>query len=208
MAKVLNGYGVNTSAQSITLIGTASETEFAHKQQQRKEVFKREAQKVTMATEGLHPCRKVLFMQSGYPETVRRLQGAYDPARHQPVTNRQYSRQPRESRNEEGILAHMEHLAGQTTKEHSWNYRAQRYNKSRGWKATVDKIMVGQGPPPKAILYPQNASHQQLLALTHSLAMPDPRVPPPDISPRPPAQAAIQAPKRNIFGGEIRTHTA
>lgn len=127
MDKVVNGYGISTSTHSITFVGNASATEFAEKQMQRRQVIKQEAIKITNQTEALHPCRKVLFMQSNYPETVRRLQGAYQPASHQPVTSRQYARNQRISRNEKTIQEHMAALTEDVNKEYAWNFRRQRY---------------------------------------------------------------------------------
>lgn len=41
--------------------------------------------------------------------------------------------------------------------------------------------MTGEAPPGKEILFPQVATHQQILALTGSLKMPDPNKQPPDV---------------------------
>lgn len=232
MSKVVNGYGIHTSQQSITHIGTASATQFAQQQQQRRQMFREEATKVSRFTEKLHPSRKVLHMQSNYPETVKKLQGIYQPESHQPVTSSQYMRPVRTARNETALQSHLEQLKNETTREYRWNARTKLYNNSRGRKATVDKIIIGQGPASNGtILYPQNATHQQLLALTKSLAMPDPRIPAPEVTPRAKytpaaattggygifgtrttsnskAPASGRSTNSGRFGGEIRASTA
>lgn len=208
MSKVLNGYGISTSQQSITLIGTASATQFAQQQQQRKQFFREEALQVTRCTEKLHPSRKVLHMQANYPETVKRLQRVYQSSSHQPVTSSQYMRPVQTARDDPGLKSHLEHLKNETTREYNWNLRTNRYNRSRGRKATVDKIIIGKGPANSGgPLYPQNATHQQLLALTKSLAMPDPRIPAPEVTPRQnyAAMAASAASEDcGIFGNRTR----
>lgn len=41
------------------------------------------------------------------------------------------------------------------------------------------QVLSGTAPMPKDILFPQQASHQSVLALTGMLACPDARIPPP-----------------------------
>src|SRR3546814_9683644 len=89
------------------------------------------------------------------------------------------------ARDETAVRSHLQHLKQETVAEYRWNVRSNKYNSSRGRKATVDKIIIGKGPAKNGSqLYPQHATHQQMLALTKSLAMPDPRIPAPDATPR------------------------
>lgn len=72
----------------------------------------------------------------------------------------------------------------QTQREHDFNNRKLMYNKECGRKAQVSNIICGRAPPAKEMLFPQGATHQQILALTNSSAAPDARKMPPPV-PRP-----------------------
>lgn len=69
----------------------------------------------------------------------------------------------------------------QTQREHDLNNRKLLYNKECGRKAQVSNIISGKASHEREMLFPQGATHQQILALTHSSAAPDANKIPPAV---------------------------
>mmetsp|Transcript_38766 Transcript_38766/g.39460 ORF Transcript_38766/g.39460 Transcript_38766/m.39460 type:complete len:245 (-) Transcript_38766:93-827(-) len=134
-----------------------------------------------LATE--HPSRKVSFVNRQYPETAKKLSNCLkENMNKQPVQ----SYQTKNTNNSDIFnLKQKEEvntIARNIQSEHHVNERKMRYNQNVGCQATVYQAMTGRTAMPKDYLYPQKASHQQILSLTNSLKMPDPFKNPPEVS--------------------------
>ena len=70
-------------------------------------------------------------------------------------------------------------MAKNVSEESQLNYRKRLYNREVGRKAAVNEIMAGSAPMPKHVLFAQKMNHNQILAMTGSLAAPDARNIPP-----------------------------
>ncbi len=63
--------------------------------------------------------------------------------------------------------------------ERELNERKRLYNREVGRKAVVNAVLAGTAPMPKPMLYPQKATHVQILAMTGNLKAPNANIVPP-----------------------------
>lgn len=166
-----------------------------------REVFKREAKDVSKALESNHYSRRLKNMQVYYPETITKLSHAPSTSHAEPRQTQSHQMHASPSHNSElriiqptfkilippntaDILRENEFnrvKSEQTFREHDLNNRKLLYNKEVGRTAEVSKIICGKAHPTKEMLFPQGANHQQILALTGTLKMPNAHTAPPPV---------------------------
>jgi len=156
-----------------------------------KDHFKQEAKQVTEYLTGIHHARKLDFMQVGYSDTITKLsklQADKPVVLQQPVA----PEPAKTSTNTAADLIRLrqwEQQMSSTIAKESNDNRMKRYkNREVGRKASVNEIMTGKftsmGEEKHGLgydLFPQKCTHTQILAMTHSLAMPSA-----DVIPAPP----------------------
>ena len=145
--------------------------------------FREEAQAVTSHLKGVHHFRKLPDMQTQYSSTVERLSktqanvptyiqkagpeaGEMVPAHHSDQSLKKFS-------------DFQEVMRDKSYKEYDLNERKKRWNKECGRKASVDAIITGTAKPSKVYLFADKISHNQVLAMTGTNAMPNPHKEPP-----------------------------
>ena len=173
-----------TSEFSATMIGVH---ENVNKNDNQTKLYRTEAKQVSNFLTSVHHARKLPAMQLNYSETVHKLsknQGnvslvvdppaAAVPTKHskdhkqQLVKEDQFYNKMRQDINKETYI----------------NDRKSRYNFAMGQKAQIKQIFEGTAAVPKHQLFPQKATHLQVLALTGALKMPDANKLPPDVPAR------------------------
>jgi hypothetical protein len=194
---------------SATQIGTVDPSNDRHREA--REVYKREAHDISQALEANHHSRRLKNMQVYYPDTITKLSHSHDQQKTKAPPPQQQQQQIIQSHRSQSskftiicfdlfiLLTHIiccpaimreqeftKTKSQQTHKEHDFNNRKLMYNKECGRVAQVRNIICGEASSTKEMLFPQGATHQQILALTHSDAAPDAHKMPP----------AVQRPKK------------
>eukprot|EP00981_Chlorochromonas_danica_P007019 scaffold1524_cov182-Ochromonas_danica.AAC.3 len=179
-----------------------------------REIYLEESRAIARVMTSVHHSRKQSHQQVYYPETTQRLgqlqanrsssyatlagSGAFDFT----GTASSYSTLPSSSSSSSAIRpsdrakshahevkemtlrAYQEKMTEAIKQEQFINSRKRNYNREVGRKAIVNKVIAGTAPLPKYTLFPQGASHEQILALTNTLKAPDANSLPPEV-PRP-----------------------
>lgn len=150
--------------------------------------------------EGTHPVRKVLHMQSCYPETIRLLSdkertvsSAYGrraknqtsrsgpfPAPQPPISSR-WIRGPPHKAQSSSFAANSskgedasDQIRRRAAHEYDFCHRKMAHNRAKGHEARVDGILTGTSPLTANIpLFPAHATHQQLSGLVRRPSYPD-----------------------------------
>lgn len=156
-ARITNGYGMNTSAFSPSNIGIFDSSSVQRRQQNESLKVKllEDAKYQSYVNKSSHPFKKTLHLQKCYPETVRRLKVDSLPL-------------PEESSRRKAQESHPVNpqQVQKLTKEYGFTHAKMEYNSFKGKESAVDKIITGDCPIPKHNpLYPQNATHTQLLSI-------------------------------------------
>ena len=168
--------------------------------------FREESKVVCEQLQGIHYARKLGFMQVNYSDTVNKmsdfqkikpvtLDGTLTTTSHSntnslnsTMTNTHGHKQDNTngigynnfSMNKSMKMREYEaQMAKNVSEESQLNYRKRLYNREVGRKAAVNEIMAGSAPMPKYVLFAQKMNHNQILAMTGSLAAPDARNVPP-----------------------------
>ena len=142
-----------------------------------KQHFREEAAQVTDFLRGVHHARKLGHMQVNYSDTVGKLSKIQATV---PVLL-QEPKQPDPphsiSKNHETVIVKRKEFEESMNRnignESSLNQLKRMNNREIGRKAVVNEVMNGTGAIPKNLLFPQKATHMQILAMTGSLCMPD-----------------------------------
>lgn len=150
-------------------------------------VFQEESKAVSQYLQGVHHSRKIGHQQVNYNDTVAKLgklqatTPVYVVRNDTPAAGVSSIIQPGREMKINEFNAKM---SGLIKKEQDINERKRMHNKESGRIAVVDKVIAGTAPMPKPILFPQKATHVQVLALTGNLKAPDANILPPRL-PRP-----------------------
>ncbi|CAM9437587.1 unnamed protein product [Heterosigma akashiwo] len=167
--KIPNGYGIKTSSLSITHLGMKGPQQQAWRDQPH---VKRDLMCQLQAQKRVHAARKELYMQAGYPETLRKLKNgeiqhkqtprelleATRPLTMSQLDLRKHQYQPPPS-------ASTQAFHGSLRGETAFNATKRRYLSRRGQAASVPEIIrqVGPGrglrPGERPLLFPQDATH-------------------------------------------------
>lgn len=149
-----------------------------------REVFEKEAAEVSEFLRGVHHSRKIAHQQVNYSQTVAKL-GKFQ--QEVPV----YLKQEESNHNTTmgfgntatgyKLKEFNDRMSNYIVQEKDMNDRKRLFNREAGRKAVVNKIIDGTAPMPKPLLFPQKATHTQILALTGTLKAPDARIVPPRI---------------------------
>ena len=136
--------------------------------------------------QGVHHSRKIAHQQVNYADTVSKL-GKFQ--QEVPVYTIK-----REEHNAFGasqgfgntgagykLQEFNDKMSSYILQEKDMNDRKRLYNREVGRKAVVNKLIDGTAPMPKPWLFPQKATHTQILAMTGTLKAPDARIIPPRI---------------------------
>ena len=156
-----------------------------------KDHFRKEAAEVTNYLQGIHHARKLDFMQVGYGDTINKL--SKFQAEVPVVLTKPAAPEPgKTSTNTQADLIKLQEWESRmsaTIAKESHDNQMKRYkNRGVGRKATVNEIMAGKFDEKPKIglgydIFPVGCTHTQILAMTHSLAMPSadkiPDPPPP-----------------------------
>jgi hypothetical protein len=148
-------------------------------------VFEREAVEISGFLRGIHHSRKIAHQQVNYSDTVSKL-GKFQ--QEVPVYIEKRDEVDHNSSSGFGSTAagykakeFNEKMSQYIVGEKDMNDRKRIYNREVGRKAVVNKIIDGTAPMPKPLLFPQKATHTQILALSGTLKAPDARIVPPRI---------------------------
>eukprot|EP01041_Mallomonas_annulata_P002353 gene2353-4566_t len=150
--------------------------------------YKTEAATVQQKLQQVHHSRNLPYMERNYPVTAERLCAIQNEHNSNQLSNTSSSSpiKPIANKRTVGLVntnsEYGQKLAENIQKEHVINERKMRYNQNVGSQASVYQSLTGRTPMPKDFLYPQNASHQQILTLTGSVMMPSPFKDPPQVS--------------------------
>jgi len=193
--KIPNGYGIKTSSLSITHLGMKGPQQQAWRDQPH---VKRDLMCQLQAQKRVHAARKELYMQAGYPETLRKLKNgeiqhkqtprelleATRPLTMSQLDLRKHQYQPPPS-------ASTQAFHGSLRGETAFNATKRRYLSRRGQAASVPEIIrqVGPGrglrPGERPLLFPQDATHSGCLQIAGQARGADPRAPAPPVAPPP-----------------------
>lgn len=135
--------------------------------------YKNEAAEVCQQLANVHHSRRLPYVNKQYPETTGRLSELLSGNQPAIVDNKS------EGIRKDNVSTHRqeEHirvLNDGIKAESAFNENKMRYFRNVGRQAVVYQEMTGRTPLPREFLYPQKASHQQILSLTGSIIMPDP----------------------------------
>eukprot|EP01040_Poterioochromonas_malhamensis_P002152 gene2152-2293_t len=181
----------SVSSLSATMIG-------AHEEYSNpgREIFIQEAREITAYIKDIHHSRKISHQQVNYPETVQKLSNILSEKSFQSFSSGNQLNQPmartetdfHKSMNLEArtmkLKEHQQKMIDHMKTERHINERKRLYNREIGRKAVVNQILSGSGPLTKSPIFPQKASHEQILAITGTLHAPNPFLIPPEV-PRP-----------------------
>ncbi len=192
--RVVNGYGITTSLQSITQLG-ANEHASASLAQYKAGAIAAEA-----AVKQKHgPAIRSLHMQKNYPETRRLMQPPYGrlAVAETPRELKDVSFPPTNmhatkwDRHDKPFSETHPERSKQLATDLNWGngHRKQLLEKAQTTNVNyIIKQKDSSGQPFKAgsdTLFPQHASHMYLLQLTHAACAPDPRIQPGPLPQRP-----------------------
>ena len=178
--RVNKKWNTSTSTLSAVNIGLTNTNDRHAKARQH---FKDESKVVITHMQNVHHTSKLPDMQVQYSSTVDKLSKAMKD--HPVYVQKSEQEVPPGATWFQGPESEMKYaefqdrMNGTIANEADLNERKRRYNKEMGRKASVDEIMTGTAPEGKTYLFPQGATHTQILAQTGALAMPDARVEPP-----------------------------
>lgn len=175
--------GRKTSQFSATMIGVHDQ---ANKNDWAKQAYKEEGRQVAAYLTGVHHARKLPAMQLNYAETVNKLSKLQVE---KPITRAPPAQAApeRHSANHAQVVvkqeAYLNKMRADIKSENFINDRKRRYNFSQGQTASIRDVFENSGPAPARgeKLFPQKATHLQVLALTGALKMPDANKLPPDV---------------------------
>lgn len=150
-----------------------------------REVFEQEAAVISEYLRGVHHSRKISHQQVNYSETVGKLGKIQSTVpvylerrdEHNVNTTQGFGNTATGYKLKEFNDA----MSKVIVEEKGMNDRKRLYNREVGRKAVVNKIIDGTAPNPKPFLFPQKATHTQILALTGTLKAPDARNLPPKV---------------------------
>mmetsp|Transcript_23045 Transcript_23045/g.38590 ORF Transcript_23045/g.38590 Transcript_23045/m.38590 type:complete len:192 (+) Transcript_23045:133-708(+) len=167
---------------SATMIGLHPE---ADRNARAKEVFANEARETSDYLRGVHHSRKIGHQQVNYSDTVSKL-GKFQ--REVPVYTTKVAETQTQGANgfsntgtEYKLTEFNEKMSQYISKEKDMNDRKRLYNRETGRVAVLNDVLAGTGPMPKTYLFPQKATHTQILALTGTLKAPDANIVPPRV---------------------------
>ena len=168
---------------SATMIGVH---DLANKNDWAKQAYREEANQVASYLTGVHHARKLPAMQLNYSDTVNKLSKLQcdKPVVVAPPVSKE---PPRHSANHSQVVVkqkeYMNRMTDDLNKESNINLRKRRYNFSQGATSSVKGVFDGSSKVPSGgeKLFPQKATHLQVLALTGMLKMPSANVMPPDV---------------------------
>lgn len=167
-----------------------------------RQIYLDEARVIAGVMGGVHHSRKQGHQQVSYPETVKLLgslqasrsssqatlsAGSSSSSNSQAALSSTSSKQLpyNQTRVYEAKEMRLKDFQEQMTQhivaEHHMNDRKRNYNREVGRKAVVNQVISGTGPMPKVALFPQGATHEQILALTNTLKAPDANKLPPEV---------------------------
>jgi hypothetical protein len=167
---------------SATMIGVH---DTSNKNDWSKQAYRQEAKQVASYLTGVHHARKLPAMQLNYSETVNKLSKLQveKPITRAPPPQKEPERH---SKNHGEVVlkqeAYLNKMRNDIKQETFVNDRKRRYNFSQGQTASIRDVFENKGEPPRGEkLFPQKATHLQVLALTGALKMPDANKLPPDV---------------------------
>jgi hypothetical protein len=175
--------GKQPSQFSATMIGQNGPSDRLSKA---REVFQNEAGEISSYLQGIHHSRKIAHQQVNYSDTVARL-GKYQsevPLYLQKTTevNPHATVAFGNGSGEYRISEYNQKMGQYIIKEKDMNDRKRLWNRETGRKAVLNDVLAGTGPIPKGFLFPQKATHTQILALTGTLKAPDASIVPPRVA--------------------------
>lgn len=167
---------------SATMIGIHDNNKSTNSPSSPAQVYKKESKEVLSFLEGVHHSRKISHQQVNYADTVQKLSRMQSsvPTYTQNIVNKP----------QENIVHSMKYkefndkMNGNTRTEQDLNYRKRLYHREIGRVSAVDGILSGKAPPSVDRIFPQKASHTQVLAITGTLKAPNANIQPPTV-PRP-----------------------
>ncbi len=148
-----------------------------------REVFEAEAAEISKYLQGVHHSRKISHQQVNYSDTVARLGKfqsdvpVYAPKHEEHAATQSFGETAAGFKMKE----YNDRMGQYILQEKDMNDRKRLYNREVGRKAVVNKIIDGTAVMPKPLLFPQKATHTQILALAGTLKAPDARIIPPRI---------------------------
>jgi len=151
-----------------------------------KQAYKEEGKQVASYLTGVHHARKLPAMQLNYSETVNKLSKLQvdKPITRAPPAQKEPERH---SKNHAQVVvkqdAYLNKMRNDIKSETFINDRKRRYNFSQGQTASIRDVFENSGPAPARgeKIFPQKATHLQVLALTGALKSPDANILPPDV---------------------------
>ena len=152
-----------------------------------REVFEKEAKEVSEYLRGVHHSRKIGHQQVNYSDTVAKL-GKFQadvPVYTPKQEESQLSTTQGFGNTAAGfkLKEYNDKMSGYICQEKDMNDRKRIFNRETGRKAVVNEIISGTGAiPTKQLLFPQKATHTQVLAIAGTLKAPDARIVPPRIA--------------------------
>ncbi|CAM9210918.1 unnamed protein product, partial [Chrysoparadoxa australica] len=163
-ARVTNGYGYSTSVLSASNIGLSDHSSIQRQAtvSAQADAFKDDALFQMQQLKLKHPSRKVLHLQSCYPDTVKRLE---ENGKHQrkmtPPQLKTFSKSDRTFTAPSDIFlstVEIPEVVEVQHKAYKFAHEKMIYNRHKGQIAEVDQIITGTSPlPEKVPLFPQNA---------------------------------------------------
>jgi len=176
--RVYNGYGQKTSKLSITNIGqyNIEAAAIVERETAQKAALKQAAWDQNQFAKSNHPSRLNLHMQKEFPETSQRLHNGLRPRT--PEELKVFGDVGRQTQGSNIDFA----TTRRTIDERSWNNNKMAFNKNNSSEAMVHKIMCGTSElnEPERI-FPQHASHQQLLGIDNKLVGTNAQMPAPQV---------------------------
>lgn len=148
-----------------------------------RENFKKESGVVLDYLKSTHHVRKNLHLQSHYPDTVTALLKHEKKAKNNLFTLEDQNVKKNNTANADvdKYKQFMNTLQQNINGEHDLNHKKLANNRLHASKAIVSDIIEGKGKDEKEFLFPKGASHNQILALTGTLSMPNPNTIPPEV---------------------------
>lgn len=144
-----------------------------------KKLYKQEANEVSKYMEGVHHSRKISHQQVNYSETINR--------RSKQQVSKPLYLQKAEQVDKNATLNHRykaftEQMNKTTKSEQDFNFRRRVHNREMGRISEVDSIVVGRGSVgAKDPIFPQKATHNQILGMTGKLSAPSANTQPPAV---------------------------
>lgn len=144
-----------------------------------REIFAQEAREVSQFLQGIHHSRKISHQQVNYSETVTKLSKMQQNVPVQAPVVESRSHEATQAPPSLRLQEYQARMSENIRAEREINERKRLYNREVGRKAVVNTVLAGTAPMPKPMLYPQKATHVQILAMTGNLKAPNPHLVPP-----------------------------